>query len=219
MTAHLALDLVWLWLFLRGGALGHGGAIAVTFAACGLHQIVFHPLFACPFVLQLWLGRRWRLAAMYTIAFAAAGVFWILYWQLVLTHEGLHGTGRTGSGIAPFFGEVLDLVGAFGWAGLDLMVKNVTRFLAWQNPIAVALAFVAMANLHKLRRPMPAAPSGRAGRRPRPDARGHVRPAPQPRVRLGLSLPARPARILLPARSLGVDRRDGRASRGPDPAR
>ena len=154
MTAHLALDLVWLWLFLRGGALGHGGAIAVTFAACGLHQIVFHPLFACPFVLQLWLGRRWRLAAMYTIAFAAAGVFWILYWQLVLTHEGLHGTGRTGSGIAPFFGEVLDLVGAFGWAGLDLMVKNVTRFLAWQNPIAVALAFVAMANLHKLRRPM-----------------------------------------------------------------
>ena len=51
MTAHLALNLAWLWLFLRGGVVGHSLAIAVGALACGLHQLVFHPLFVAPFAL------------------------------------------------------------------------------------------------------------------------------------------------------------------------
>src|SRR5262249_54981748 len=44
MSAHLALDMVWLWLFLRPGRLTALGAVAVGFLATGLHQVVFHPL-------------------------------------------------------------------------------------------------------------------------------------------------------------------------------
>jgi len=77
MPAHLAFNLVWLWLFLRGGWLGHAGALAVGFLACGLHQLPFHPLFVAPFVAQLWLERRWRAAALYTVAYAAICLFWV----------------------------------------------------------------------------------------------------------------------------------------------
>lgn len=162
MTAHLACDLVWLWLFLRGGVLGHGGAVAVTVLACGLHQVVFHPLFACPFVLQLWAARRWRLAALYTAAFAAACLGWILYWQLMLGHYGLRGAGSAGHGLASFLNEVVDLVRAFSWDGLDTMAKNVTRFLAWQNPLALALAAIGVVTLRRLEGPLAALAAGLA---------------------------------------------------------
>ncbi len=84
MPAHLAFNLVWLWLFLRGGRLGHAGALAVGFLACGLHQLPFHPLFVAPFVAQLWLERRWRAAALYSAAYAAICLFWVEYWQIAL---------------------------------------------------------------------------------------------------------------------------------------
>ena len=70
MPAHLAFNLAWLWLFLRGGKAGHAGAIAVGFLATGLHQLVFHPLFVAPFILRLLFHRRWGLAALYIVAYA-----------------------------------------------------------------------------------------------------------------------------------------------------
>ena len=42
--------------------IGHAGAIAVGAVACGLHQIVFHPLFVAPFILHLWFHKRRALA-------------------------------------------------------------------------------------------------------------------------------------------------------------
>jgi len=37
MTAHLALNMIWLWFFLRDSKLGHGAAITTGFFASGLH--------------------------------------------------------------------------------------------------------------------------------------------------------------------------------------
>src|SRR5262249_9974976 len=51
MTAHLALNLVWLWLFLRDTRASHGMAAVVAFAACGPQHGGFPSLFAAPFVL------------------------------------------------------------------------------------------------------------------------------------------------------------------------
>ena len=72
MPAHLAFNLAWLWLFLRGGKLGHAGAIATGFLATGIHQLIFHPIFVAPFVLQLWVRRRWSLAGLYSLAYSSA---------------------------------------------------------------------------------------------------------------------------------------------------
>ena len=46
MTAHLALNMIWLSFYLRGTRGSHAAAIAIGFLAIGIHQIVFHPLFA-----------------------------------------------------------------------------------------------------------------------------------------------------------------------------
>ena len=42
MSAYLALNLLWLWLFLRDTPRAHLAAMTVGFAACGLHQLIFH---------------------------------------------------------------------------------------------------------------------------------------------------------------------------------
>ena len=77
MTAHLALDIFWLRLFLQDRPAAHAGAIGVGFLATGLHQIIFHPLFAAPFIVQLGLQKRWRLFCAYGVGYALIGLFWI----------------------------------------------------------------------------------------------------------------------------------------------
>jgi hypothetical protein len=142
MTAHMALNLAWLWLFLRGGRLGHGGALAVGFLACGLHQLAFHALFAAPFVLQLWLHRRWRLAALYTVAYAAICLFWTDYAPLSLAAQG--GTAGAGAGATGLGGQLAAVIAAHHPPGARSMAENLIRFITWQNPLAAPLAAIGL---------------------------------------------------------------------------
>jgi hypothetical protein len=143
MPAHLAFNLAWLWLFLRGGRLGHAGAIAVGFLASGLHQVIFHPMFAAPFVLQLWLDRRWRLAGTYTLAYGLICAFWIEYWQLELgfLHVASHAAAGLGGG--GFAQRVLALLAMVQFGNLGAMAESLVRFVTWQNPLTVPLALAA----------------------------------------------------------------------------
>ncbi|MFE1598716.1 hypothetical protein [Methylobacterium sp. ID0610] len=140
MTAHLALNLVWLRCFLRGGRLGHGGAAVIGFLACGLHQVVFHPLFALPFLVGIVLRRHWGLAAFYAAIYAASGAVWILYWQGVLTLAGLGREGAATVGGGYLLARLATMVEGFGWVGLNLMIKNLLRFVAWGSPLLLPLA-------------------------------------------------------------------------------
>ena len=142
MPPHLAFNLAWLWLFLRGGRLGHLGAGVVGFLAMGLHQLIFHPLFAGPFVLQLWLDRRWTLVALYTAAYAAFAAFWIAYWPLAMTLSGIGLSGVHTTGPALFFGIVRQLFTSVTFANLGQMAQSLVRFVAWQNPLTIPLAIV-----------------------------------------------------------------------------
>jgi hypothetical protein len=91
MTAHLTLNLIWLWCFLRNDKIGHAATIGIGFLACGLHQWIFHPLFALPFVIKLWTARRRRLALTYIAGYAGICIFWIYYPQLLLDWHGCIG--------------------------------------------------------------------------------------------------------------------------------
>ena len=139
MTAQLALNLGWLWLFQRKDAPSQIGAVGAAFLATGAHQVVFHPLFAAPFVLQLWLGRRWRLAALQTLAYAAICLFWAGYFGLMLPAQGAIAATSGGEGIGNFARRSLALVAQFQLADPALMAVNLVRFIAWQNPLGVAL--------------------------------------------------------------------------------
>ena len=154
MTAHLALNLVWLWLHLRDDRIGHAAAIAVGFAAAGLHQVIFHPIFVAPFVLSLWLQRRWGLAAWYTATYAAIGLFWISYWNIALDAGGAAADSAAAVGIGHFAQRVADLLAEADAAGLVFMTRNLFRFVAWQNPLTLPLLAVGLAGLPRLPFPL-----------------------------------------------------------------
>jgi hypothetical protein len=143
MTAHLALNMIWLWFFLRNDKIGHAAAIATGFLASGLHQLIFHPLFVVPFVVRLWLSGRRSLALVYIASYAAICLFWISYWEIILAWQGISPQVSDDAGPLSFLVRTLVLVENFRWAGADLMLKNVLRFVAWQSPALLPLAFLA----------------------------------------------------------------------------
>ena len=79
VTAHMALNLIWLAMFLRGGKLGHTVAIVVGFLAVGLHQLVFHPVFVAPVLLWRLRQGQWRIVLLYAAAYAAILAWWAAY--------------------------------------------------------------------------------------------------------------------------------------------
>ncbi len=143
MTAHLAFNMVWLWLFLRDTRASHVMAAGVGFVACGLHQVVFHPLFAAPFVVSLVMARRWKLATYYGAVYGLIGLFWILYWSLVLREVNAPTAPSADIGVLYFIQRVAALIDPSP-ANLLLMGLNLLRFLAWQSPLLIPLALVGL---------------------------------------------------------------------------
>jgi hypothetical protein len=144
MTAHLALNLVWLWLFLRGGRLGHAGAIAVGFLATGLHQFIFHPLFVAPFVAELLLERRWRPALLYACAYALICAFWIGYWRIAFAFLGQPASPAVmgAAAVDDLATRITPLLTALNTDALRTMDANLIRFATWQSLLTVPLAVI-----------------------------------------------------------------------------
>src|SRR6202047_894872 len=143
MTAHLTLNLIWLWLFLRNDKIGHGAAIGVGFLASGLHQLIFHPLFVAPFIVRLWASGRRPLALTYIVSYAIICLFWISYWQIMIEWQGFSRQASSDAGPVYFMARAAVLLASFQWTGLGLMLKNVLRFVDWQNPIVLPFALLA----------------------------------------------------------------------------
>jgi hypothetical protein len=150
MTAHLALNLAWLWLALHDRPWSRGAAIAVSFVACGVHQMVFHPLFVAPFLLWFWWTGRRGLALFYFAAVAVSALLWIVYWQLavVFTLPDAPDSARVGGAL--FTERVVDAVeDAFRNETLGVIADNLLRFLTWQNPLMLALAAAASLTIRR----------------------------------------------------------------------
>ncbi len=146
MTAHLALGLVWLALFLRGRWWQHALAMALGAWAMGLHQVVFHPLFAGPFILTLVQQRKWRTFAAYALVYGAALLFWVTYPALVLEQSGIaavQGQGQTGGPMGFVTDRVIPLFTDRGEGGFTLMLLNLMRLIAWTPLFILPLAVMA----------------------------------------------------------------------------
>lgn len=141
MTAHLACNLIWLACHLRGDRRGDAGALAAGFVATGLHQLVFHPIFAAPFILELLLARRWGRAGLYILGYAAIGLFWASYWQFVVP-AGATG-GGSGHGLLYLLSRIGELIFSFNLLSPVLMLLNLLRFVAWTHLLLVPLALLA----------------------------------------------------------------------------
>lgn len=132
MTAHLALNLLWLALFLRGKWWQHMLAMAIGAWAVGLHQIIFHPLFAGPFILTLLPQRRWVLFLTYSATYAAALLFWISYPSILTSVYGIVAQSGSAAGVSDFISErVLSLFIERGGDDAWLMLFNIVRYISW----------------------------------------------------------------------------------------
>lgn len=145
MTAHLALNLLWLALFLRDRPWGYALALLVGFVATGLHQPIFHPLFVAPFLLWLIEQRRWRLLAVLVTGYAAIGLFW-LAWPMMITATANAGAAlATTPAGADYVTRLIDTLGGWKPHGLWLMALNLLRFAAWQHLLLLPLAVLGVA--------------------------------------------------------------------------
>lgn len=150
MTGHLALNLAWLALYLRGTRSSHAVAMGVGFLAIGLHQIVFHPLFAAPFIDQLRRRGEWRTAAAYLASYAVFLLFWVSYPHLVSASAGLEAVAGPESGSAGFVtSRVLPLLINRNPDTLQLMAANILRFLSWENLALVPMMALAISAIRR----------------------------------------------------------------------
>lgn len=147
MSAHLAFNLSWLWLFLPRDWRTQMAAVPLAILTIGLHQVVFFPLFAAPFLLEAWLSGRRAAAAVQAAAIGAGFVFWSAYDTVLYTALGTAAVtasgGGTGTGTALLFSRFLVLVTSFSPSGIGLMAINLIRLVTWQNVLVLPLVLVA----------------------------------------------------------------------------
>jgi hypothetical protein len=148
MPAHLACDLLWLWLFLQDRRRTDLAALAVGFLATGLHQPLFHPLFVAPWLALALVRRRWARCALFVIAYGAIGLFW-LHWpaETLALVRGPH-SGLPDAPVS-YLGRLLDTLGDNS-GNLAIMAANLLRFCTWQSllPLPLLLAGIWAARRH-----------------------------------------------------------------------
>lgn len=152
MPGHLAFNMVWLMLFLHNRWYSHLGALFIGILAIGMHQIVYHPLFAGPVLFTLLLKRRWGLAFIYASVYAVAILAWAMWMKLPVAELGVVGIKsdaddfiltRIGWALANFSPEYL-------W----IKFANLARFFAWQHLLLLPLLLVGGRAMWKSRNPV-----------------------------------------------------------------
>ncbi len=138
MPAHLAVNLLWLRLFLMSRPRADAAALAVGFFGTGLHQPLFHPMFVAPWLALLLVRREWRRLALYVVVYGAMGLFW-LAWPHV-THSLIWGPGSFESDVGTsYLSRLLDLL-AQNEHNIPMMSANLLRFALWNHLALLPLA-------------------------------------------------------------------------------
>jgi hypothetical protein len=140
MPAHLAINLLWLRLFLEGRRRTDAAAIVTGVVGTGLHQPLFHPLFVAPWLALLLARRQWRRLATFVLAYGAIGIFW-LAWPRV-THDAVWGPGSFVSDVGgDYLSRLIDMLHQND-NNLPIMAANLLRFATWNHVALIPLALV-----------------------------------------------------------------------------
>lgn len=153
-SGHLAFNLIWLAMFLRGSFGGHIAAALIGFFAVGLHQVHVHPLFVAPFLAALLLGRFGSRTALipYVISYGLALPIWMAWPEISIWLQ----TGD--ASILPnslmdidYIKDYLQYTDKVAQSEDNLsaffLVTNVLRFLFWVSPAVLILIFVTLNNI------------------------------------------------------------------------
>lgn len=136
MPAHLTFNLVWLWLFLASSWQADMAALVIGFAATGLHQPLFHPLFVLPFMLLLVRDRAWTRLVYYGIGYAIICGFWLV-WPIWIHGQIAGPNSITATAGTDYWSRLKLALADTADARWTDMAANVLRFAAWQNMLLV----------------------------------------------------------------------------------
>ena len=125
MPAHLAINLLWIYAFLRGDRAGWIAAPIIGVIALGLHNPVPHALFVAPFLLYLVTLRRWGWTVYFAAVYLAGIAVWAVWAQTVTA-------ASAGGSLAALFASP-------GLMMLSVQHLSLTVFLSWQTPLLVVL--------------------------------------------------------------------------------
>ena len=162
-SIHLALNMVWLALFLRGGVVALTGAVVIGVLATGLHQVQPHAAFAFPVLAAFAFGWRRRLpwarhlalCALICAIYCLAIGFWLVWDNLALwlhTGEDRFLPESLGEVLAlrPFLDGQLRQIDFLPTLYSLLNVANILRLVLWLSP---AVVFLLVLGLVRGRRP------------------------------------------------------------------
>jgi hypothetical protein len=139
MPAHLAFNLLWLWFFLLNRRTYDCAALLVAFAATGLHQPLFHPLFAAPILLFTIVRERdWPRVALYGIGYAAICAFWFAWpnWMHALIAGSNATAHASGADYVTRLIRALSQSQPMRWEDTG---TNLLRFFGWQHVLLLPL--------------------------------------------------------------------------------
>lgn len=143
MTAHLLSDLVWLWLFIQRKAWAYIASLAVAACAMGLHQEVFFPLFALPFLLERFLSGSRVFSVLYVVCLGIGFLAWNAYDLFVYSWFDIALPTQSASGSSGKLTDLLERLAQIELSALATMAANLLRFVVWQNPAVAALCAMA----------------------------------------------------------------------------
>lgn len=133
MPAHLALNLIWLWLYSAPEKRRFWLAPLVGVAAMGLHQPFYHALFATPFLLRLVLDRRWKASVWFAAIYLLGIACWYGWWH--------HFVPANAEGAPNAFAlhrltaliQSMNLLLVLGWIALPLPLLAAFGFSRWRQ--------------------------------------------------------------------------------------
>ncbi len=149
MTAHLLCNLAWLRLYLQRCWWADGLAMIVGFVATGLHQAIFHPLFAGPLIGLLICQREWKRAAAFTFGYALIAIFWNAWPGWMVAQITGSQTQNAATAPALSFAARLKEVLHVDWSNLFLQIYNLLTFVSWQHMLLVPLCFIAFRGMQR----------------------------------------------------------------------
>jgi len=138
MSGHLALNLVWLDLFLLNRRRSHLGALVIGFLATGLHQPLFHPLFVLPFLELIASQKRWRTLALYLVGYLFIGAFWFA-WPKWISAHGIGHIAPLDPATPDYFRRFVLNVHPINLEAVWLTTLNILRFFTWQHLLLLPL--------------------------------------------------------------------------------
>jgi hypothetical protein len=151
MTAHLCLNLCWLWLYLRNDRAGLAAAPWVGVLALGLHNPFPHALFVTPFLFRLVRERRFTLVAYFAAVYLAGSIGWYQWLQFVQTDVNgavaVIGAGSFGEGVG---GGILHLFAIPNFFRFFVQGMSLSLLLTWQTPAVVLFLPIAVMSWRRL---------------------------------------------------------------------